>query len=199
MNNDENGNLRPALRSAITLDYLETIESQSPGLVDEVRALLSKDAADCLFRATRASWFPMDYHMEINEATRKMVGLERYRNFWRLSLALTTKSPLLSGVLASGSRLFGWNPLSLVKLTPRTWGMLFRKCGKTFHQSTDKDNSIDLILKDCPKLFLKSGTFAEGLKGCWESYFDIYQGSGEVSIVSQDIEAGEVVFNMTLD
>lgn len=186
----------PAIRAAITIDHLETIRATEPHLLAQIASVAPPGTLDAMNRMTRLSWIPMRQHMRLAEATRQIIGPWEHRALWRRTALRILQQPGLETLIDGTIRLFGLTPQGLSKVTPRTWGLVSRACGKLTLEPSPAQNQARIVLTDFPPELFATGTFAEGLAGCFEAVYELCDTQGQIIIAKQNLEAGAATFHM---
>jgi hypothetical protein len=75
-------------------------------------------------------WLPLHINVRATEAIWTGLDAETRETFFRDLMLADFQSSLLKPLATSAVKIFGMNPASFVKWTPRGWPLLFRACGQ---------------------------------------------------------------------
>lgn len=127
-----------------------------------VRAELGKKALNEIETAPRSKWLPLQLDVELSRLVYEHAGRQGYFDWSRRAALESAKSPLLSGFLRAGLRLFGGNPGSLIRLARRGYQQFFRNAGALKIEPMRED-AVRVIGIALPKILLEEPTYLEGI------------------------------------
>lgn len=178
-------------------DFLAVLHKHWPEAAARLREELPADTLDPIESASRVQWIHLRHHTRLNDSALDILGRARYQQAWRRAMLLSVESKTLRATVTGALRLFGATPASLMKLAPRAWDLLAREAGKlTANMDPDRSNGR-LTVTDFPVEYFRSASFAEGLVGVIESFLDICETTGEVTLTSNTPAVGRAVYEIT--
>lgn len=82
-------------------------------------------------QASRLGWVPADCFAAITEATLAGLGKDGAQDFWSSRLRASFELPLMRPLAQGGVFLYGKDPGSIIRMTPKAYPLVFRECGFT--------------------------------------------------------------------
>jgi hypothetical protein len=186
----------PAIRAAITKDFLDTVEAAEPDLMAQITSAVPLTTVGDLTRLTRLGWISMGDHLALNEAAHRVVGDTTFRALWRRSMLRSFDHSTLKPLLDGAVRLFGLSPAGMTKIAPRAWALVSRDCGELVLEPSSRPNEARVVLAHFPPPLFRSRTFIVGLAGAFECFYDLSAVRGEVSITNERPDEGSAVFEL---
>lgn len=181
----------------MSMDFLAVLDEHWPTGGAQVRETLARASLEAIESASRVQWLPLEHHTQLNDRALDALGRQQFQKVWRWAMLRVVESKTLRATVTGALRLFGATPASLIKLAPRAWDLLARDAGKlTVNIDQDQANGR-MTLTDFPMEHFRSGSFAEGLVGVIESFLDICETSGEVTLASNTPAVGRAVYEIT--
>jgi len=184
----------PAIRAAVTKDFIDVLDSVRPELWQRMLAELPADDRLTIEKTLRIAWLPLELHLRLNEAARRLAGLDAYREAWCRAMVRTFEQPILKPIVEAGVRLFGFTPMTLARLTPRVWGFLFRDAGGARWDAGPTDQEARIAVDGFPAAPREAETFFAGLVGVFQAFFVLTKVRGTVEIAEQAPAEGHAAF-----
>ncbi len=99
-------------------------------------------------QASRLGWVPADCFVAITEATLAGLGRDGAQDFWSSRLQASFELPLMRPLAQGGVFLYGNDPGSIIRMTPKAYPLVFRECG--FTDVEVEDRSATVRIDDLP-------------------------------------------------
>ncbi len=187
----------PQVRASMPKDFLAVLDEHHPRAAERVRGTLPPSTLATIEAASRVEWIHLRHHTQLNDTSLELLGLNRYQQLWRKAMLRSVQQKTLRATVSGALRLFGATPASLMKLAPRAWNLLAKDAGQlsAFVDGDAKQGRMTLV--DFPAEHYGTGSFAEGLVGCIESFLDICETQGDVTLTSSVPSAGRATYEIS--
>lgn len=146
-------------------------------------------------RAKAIGWSPMTLHMDVSDCIRAVIGPRRNVELWCETMADLTRRPMLSGFLRHVGARLGVGPGTLYRQNARLWKYLCRNVGTLRAEVGTNETTVELT--EFPAADHHFPCFVEGLNGCLQGLVAGLGVKPEVDVVSVDLDAGDVRYDIT--
>jgi hypothetical protein len=154
---------------------------------------LKVDDVKIIDESLPAIWLPIEVNVELTNATSSELGQEGAHAFYRRMVLTEYKTNTFKSFLATVNRLLGLSPATYVKMAPRGWELVFKKCGR--FRSLDGDgHSARLEYSKIPRACMRSQLWIESVRSSFSTAFDISNVDGEIIWDDLDFVALRAVF-----
>ena len=186
---------QPAVRAASVHDVLEYLDVFEPGARERARQRIPAEALEIIDATPRLGWIPIEHDVFVPTAMHAVLGPERFRELLRTFVLRHVEASFLSPLVTKTSRLFGLNPVSLVRMLPVGWGLIYRDFCDIRVESLDA-TSAQVIFEDVVPEALASTPYLESFRAILAGVFTVTGHEGDVKILEIDRDLARVVFAM---
>lgn len=157
---------------------------------------LGAERVETIRSAVKTDWIPIEVDIALSRAVELVCGpgsdRERARESTRESMNARLLRPFVDGV----QKLFGLNPESVLKVSPRAWSTVYRSCGSARAQHLDGQQAA-LDFEHMPSLLLSQPLYLSSIAGGLHAILDLCRVNGDVKPVRPDPGAGTMRFLFT--
>ncbi len=150
------------MRAMQVRENLEGVSSLGEEIDARVRARLGEQLIEEIETAPRSKWLPLEVDVELSRLVHEQAGRQAFIDWSRSAVMESAKSPLLSGFLRAGLRLFGGNPGSLIRLSQRGYQQFFRNAGSLIVEPL-RDDAVRVLGVGLPKILVEEPIYLEGI------------------------------------
>jgi len=127
-----------------------------------VRAGLGEAQVAEIETAPRSKWLPIEVDVELSRLVHAHAGHQAFVDWSRAAMVASAETPLLSGFVRAGLRLFGGNPGSLIRLARRGYEQIFRDAG-ALSVEPRREDSVRVVGVDLPAQIVDEPLYLEGI------------------------------------
>ncbi len=139
---------------------------------------------DVVRQATNLGWVDARHFVEITRATLHVLGAQEAQRFWADRLGAALNRPLMRPLAQGGMFLYGNDPASIIRMTPRAYPLVFKDCGTP--RVVVGDGSVRLSIREMPDSVRDPG-IATCFGGHCVAAVEFAGARGEVLIDDQDL------------
>jgi hypothetical protein len=145
--------------------------------------------SDLSIDPTKVSWVPVNYHVQMMDALRTVVGPDRVLALGRLRAHRTTQGGAFAPVVRSWSRSFGTDPTEFLKLTLHAWSSQTQNLG-AFTIAESRPGYARFVMHDATRLLRDSPGWQLFLAGYGTGLLDLVKREGrcEIRANGSDVE-----------
>lgn len=150
------------MRAMQVRENLEGLRHLGEEIDGRVREQLGEKVVIEIETAPSSKWLPLQLDVELSRLVYEHAGRKAFIEWSRSAILESAKSPLLSGFIRAGLRLFGGNPGSLIRLARRGYHQLFREAG-TLEVKQLREDAVRVVGLELPALLVEEPTYLEGI------------------------------------
>ncbi len=150
------------MRAMQVRENLEGLAALGEDVEASVRGQLGEAWVELIETATRSRWLPLEIDITLSRLVDQEVGRAAFLEWSQAAIMSSAESPLLSGFLRAGLRLFGGNPGSLIRLSQRGYQQIFRDAGSLVVEPLRED-AVRVVGHDLPRQMIDEPLYLEGI------------------------------------
>lgn len=178
---------------------------QTRSLLGAVRALPVSERQVCLAsvegaiaaqidRSIAMSWMPMELHMKLSDATRAVIGQQRFIDLFEQTMMSSWSSPLLNGFVKMSTTLLGVTPSSLIQRTPYVYSHVTQNLGSM--EAEHSSHHASIRLRGFPANLYDFQCYVDGTRGCLRSLYPLTHSVGTVEVSDVDLRRGDCLYDL---
>lgn len=169
----------PEVRARLSQEFFGYLDDYRPGLQAEVVARVSPGYLELLRNAPPTQWVPFELTLEGVEAAVAVLGEAQAPDLWAKAFVHRfSKTPVLGGLIAMWSRLFGLAPGTLVRGVPRAMEGSYRNLLRA--EVDIEDRRARIVLHDLHETLLRRPTYFLVFRGAFSGMFELCKTTGSV-------------------
>ncbi|WP_394836984.1 hypothetical protein LVJ94_08755 [Pendulispora rubella] len=163
----------PRMRAGQLHEALALIDELPPPVARAIRAKYNAKYLQEIEQATRLTWIPIEYGVEMAVAYHEVLG-EKDTFLWgRATMLRVTEKPWIRHLRDTAVRLFGLTPKGLYRFAPRFWDAVYSHSGELVCVPR-AEGAVTIVLNNIPRAMIEahghlitmSGAFAAALEFC---------------------------------
>lgn len=187
---------KPSIRANWSKHALRHVRRLAAVNRDAILGEIGEDSLKQIGTAGILSWLPAEHHARIFDAVRSVLGQPGAVSFWRDVMSANLDQPLLRPLVQGGVRLFGANPSSVIRMSPRAWSLVARDCGTHLVSRGEGRVEVRLEFVDTPRMFATPGFMAHCLGNC-EAVLRFLGLRGHSTVVDMALPSGRFTIEVS--
>jgi len=173
--------------------FVEAVQGLEGGLAEGIFARTRPGMLESIEQATPSAWLPLELNVELTELTSQALGPERAFDFYRRMMLAEYETSLFKSFVAMSIRMLGLTPSTFVKMTPRGWPLVFRRCG-VFRVLEQSKGYALLRVTDLPEICTRTDVWLESVRAGFASAFELTKTPGSVEWQELSLPRRRAVF-----
>lgn len=172
----------PQARARLAQELFGYLDEYRPGLQAAVESRVTPEYMQLATELPPTTWVPFELTAQGVEAAIDVLGIDHAADLWRKAFVHRfSKTPVIGGLIAMWTRLFGLSPGSLVKAVPRGFEGSYRNLMSVDIEVEDARARIDI--HDLHPVFVAHDLYLLAFQGTFEGVFDLCHVEGTVNRV----------------
>jgi hypothetical protein len=167
-----------AVRARHMKSFVEALSGLEDARAPAILAATPPGMLETIEQATPSAWLPVELNVQLTELTTQTLADEAF-DFYRRMMLAEYETSLFKSFVAMSIRLLGLAPSTFVKMTPRGWPLVFRRCGK-FRALEQSTGYALLRVTELPEICTRNEVWLESVRAGFASAFELTKTPGRV-------------------
>ena len=185
----------PRVRARHCQDWFGHIDHEGEPWITRFRERVPAPMREEIDSSSRVGWLPMDFHVELANATHDVFGVMRAHAFYRRAASEWLNGPLLGPVVRTGLRMLDVTPGTIVRWVSRGWDVSFKDCGTLVGESRSPTHGR-LTYTGLPAVCTTSNPWMESAQGSAYGVLDVIGYDGVVRLDTSGRREGRMFVDM---
>ena len=167
-----------AVRARHMKSFVEAVQGLEDERAEAILGATRPGMLETIEEATPSAWLPLELNVELTELTSQRLAKEAF-DFYRHMMLAEYETSLFKSFIAMSIRMLGLAPSTYVKMTPRGWPLVFRRCGVFRALEQSKGRAL-LRVTELPEICTRNEVWLESVRAGFASAFDLTKTPGRV-------------------